>query len=79
MLLQDIDSIYSLPVCSREDIDFIVPNLTTLIQKCTKSSAPRKSYCKLPNYKRWWNYDLTQLRRNFRRADSAYKSLEVLN
>ena len=73
VLLQDIDGIYSLPVCSREDIDVIVSNLTNLIQQCTESSTPRKSYCKFSNYKRWWNYDLTQLRRNFRRADRAYK------
>jgi len=43
VLLQDIDGIYSLPVCSREDIDVIVSNLTNLIQNALKVQPPERA------------------------------------
>ena len=74
-LLRGIDDIYSLPMSSVEEIDCAANEIKNLMQKATKESTPLKNSHKQSKYARWWNQDLTDLRKKYRHAQRVYKRL----
>jgi len=77
IILNEIDSLYSLPTTDAEEIDKAVDALTALIQKATNESTP-VSRGSPKKYSRWWTSELSELRKGYRRLLRIFKSCNSL-
>ena len=69
---------YSLPVSSVQELEVAVESFGKLISDVTADLTPVFGSKRSKKYARWWNPELTRLRRYYRRNVRIYKSLDDL-